>query len=308
MRPRSLEPFDFERANVSTELWLAEGFTSYYDDIALRRAGIIGDAEFAGRLGGAIDAVQNGPGRRLRSPMEMSRRAPFVDAAVSIDPQNVGNTFISYYTWGSVVAAGLDLSLRTRMPSVTLDHFLREMWSRHGATEAPYTVEDVEAALTETAGDGAFAADFLGRFVRGTEVPDFETLLEPAGMVLRRSRPGAATFGRVSVAQESGALAVTAPTLVGEPLHEAGIDLGDRILALDGIVAAETSLAAVAASRAPGDTVGVRFASRGFLVDAQVVLQEDPRLEVVLFEALGRTVTPDVAAFREAWLGPSSGS
>ncbi|NIR78961.1 MAG: peptidase M61, partial [Gemmatimonadetes bacterium] len=85
IRPATLEPFDFERANMSRELWFAEGFTSYYDDLILWRAGLIDDDTFAQRMGSIANAVTNARGRRFFSPVEMSMQAPFVDAATSVD-------------------------------------------------------------------------------------------------------------------------------------------------------------------------------------------------------------------------------
>ena len=63
----------------------------------------------------------------------MSRLAPFVDAAASIDRTNWANTFISYYTWGAAIGLGLDLSLRDRSNGrMTLDNYMRALWARHG--------------------------------------------------------------------------------------------------------------------------------------------------------------------------------
>jgi predicted metalloprotease with PDZ domain len=101
IRPASLEPFDFEEANMSGELWFAEGFTSYYGPLTLRRAGSRRRAVRAAMGRGTINTVVNAPGRRYFSPVEMSMQAPFVDAATSVDPHNRANTFISYYTWGA---------------------------------------------------------------------------------------------------------------------------------------------------------------------------------------------------------------
>ncbi|MGH7446656.1 MAG: hypothetical protein ACRELT_03800, partial [Longimicrobiales bacterium] len=88
IRPASLEPFNFEAANMSGELWFAEGFTSYYGPLSLRRASIHDDASYALSLTGAINTVVNSPGRAFFSPVEMSMQAPFVDAATSVDAQN----------------------------------------------------------------------------------------------------------------------------------------------------------------------------------------------------------------------------
>jgi predicted metalloprotease with PDZ domain len=98
IRPRSLEPFNFEEANVSGELWLGEGFTSYYEHLIMQRAGLASVGETAAELGRTIDAVVRAPGRSLRSPVDMSRLAPFVDAARWVDRTNWDKLYISYYT------------------------------------------------------------------------------------------------------------------------------------------------------------------------------------------------------------------
>ena len=183
IRPRTLEPFDFERANMSGELWFAEGFTSYYTPLVIRRAGITTVSDYARSISGGLNVVINSPGRRFFSPVEMSMQAPFVDAATAVDPNNRGNTFISYYTWGSVIAANLDLTLRTRF-RLTLDGYMRTVWERFGKNEVAYTVDDLENVLTELTGDEGFATDFFARFVRGREVPDYEALLAHAGLLL----------------------------------------------------------------------------------------------------------------------------
>ena len=91
IRPRSLEPFDFEDVNPSGELWLAEGFTNYYGALTLQRAGLAALPDTLRRFGSAVEAVERGPGRRFRSAADMSRLAPFTDAATAIDPTNWGN-------------------------------------------------------------------------------------------------------------------------------------------------------------------------------------------------------------------------
>jgi hypothetical protein len=91
---------------MSGELWLAEGFTNYYGPLVLKRAGLMNLRKFLDDMGGAIDEVVTSPGRKLRNAVEMSQMAPFVDRAATADRTNFDNTFISYYTWGSVIAMG----------------------------------------------------------------------------------------------------------------------------------------------------------------------------------------------------------
>lgn len=304
IRPRSLEPFDFERENMSGELWLAEGFTSYYGPLAIRRAGLLDDAAYARRLSNAVNTVTNAPGRQFFSPRGMSMQAPFVDAATSIDPQNKPNTFISYYTWGEGLGLALDLTLRSRPGGKTLDDFMRELWRTHGKTEQPYTPEDVEEALARASGDAAFARDFIARFVEGRESPDYTTLLGQAGFLVRVADDTAAWMGDMAMRPvEGGGLVLTGPTLIPWPLHAAGLDRGDVISMIDGkpMNGPEDVLAVLNAHQA-GDAVGISWVSRGTPQSGTLTFRADPRVEVVAVETVGGEVTPSMKAFREAWL------
>lgn len=89
IRPKSLEPFNFEEANMSGELWFAEGFTSYYTNLILCRAGLITPEKYVEGLTGTFNYVWNSPARQFFNPIEMSYQAPFVDAATSVDPVNL---------------------------------------------------------------------------------------------------------------------------------------------------------------------------------------------------------------------------
>ncbi len=305
VRPDDLQPFDFEEANMSRSLWFAEGFTSYIDDVLLIRSELIDTESFARRLGGSINSVVNGPGRQYFSPVEMSMQAPFTDRASSADPTNRSNTFISYYTWGSVVAAGLDLTLRIRVGGLSLDGYMQAVWSRHGITEVPYTVGDLETALAEYSNDPVFAADFFARFVRGRDVPDFESLLAPGGMLMRHANSDDAWPGPVRLVFDAKGATINANTAKGSPIYEAGLDRGDRILSVDGrrITSREAWTAALDGKR-PGDDLRVDYESRGSTRTVTLRLMSDPGLEVVTFEAAGLEVTDEVRRFRSEWLNP----
>ena len=158
IRPKTLEPFNFEQANISGELWLAEGFTQYYGELILARTGLSKRDEAAAGLARAAIAVINGPGRQFRSAVQMSQMAPFTDAARAIDRTNYSTTFISYYTYGSAIALALDLSLRDRSNGkISLDDYMQAMWRVHGKPGGPqpglvgkpYTLADARARLAE---------------------------------------------------------------------------------------------------------------------------------------------------------------
>jgi predicted metalloprotease with PDZ domain len=308
IRSQEIEPFDFTRADMSGALWFGEGFTQYYTDLPLKRAGLIPLEEFAHRTGRTVNAVVNSPGRRFRTPVEMSRLAPFVDAATSIDPNDYGNTFISYYTWGAALGLGLDLTLREHHGK-TLDDYMRTMWREYGSRQAnetpqrPYTIDDLRRTLGEVAGDTAFANDFFRRFVNGREVPDYAALLAPAGLLLRPANPGKPWLGG-DFRVEEGHLVMAGAARIGTPLYDAGLDAGAVLTSADGRpLATAEELAAVLAAHHPGDAVPVTFELRGEHFERSLTLAADPTLEIVTFEEAGRPVSPAIARFREAWLG-----
>ena len=142
IRPKSLQPFDYTEANMPGELWFAEGFTQYYTGLILCRAGVITPQEYVDGLAGSLN----------------------VDAAASIDPVNRENTFISYYTYGSVLGLALDLSLRDLDGGLSLDGFMQALWKTYGKTEIPYTARDLQLALESYAGQ-KFGQEFFGKYV-----------------------------------------------------------------------------------------------------------------------------------------------
>lgn len=312
IRPRSLEPFDFEGANVSGELWLAEGFTSYYGPLVLQRAGLTTPGQYARFLANTIDEVALAPGRRVRTAEEMSRFAPFVDAAAAIDPTNHANTFISYYTWGAAIGLGLDLTLRDRSDgAVTLDDFMRALWQEFGKSgertpgyvEKPYTMDDLVRVLGTVSGDAAFARDFFARYVRGHEIVDYARLLSRAGFTVRPSHPGSAYAGALALEGADGRLRVTSYVPAGSPAYDAGLERDDVLLSIqgDGVSSADDFEAALR-RRKPGDSVEIAFERRGRVVKSTLRLVEDPRLEVLPAEEAGSAMSAAQRRFRDSWL------
>ena len=305
IRPDELEPFDFTRANPTPSLWFAEGFTSYYGPLTMRRAGVSKVDDFLGEMGGQLNFVQNASGRRYGSPQEMSLRAPFVDAATAIDPTNP-NIFVNYYPYGAVIGFGLDLTLRQRFPGKTLDDLMREMWRAHGVTERPFAPTDIEAALARVTGDPVFARDWFARTIQGSDQPDFAPLLAQAGIAIRPADPTAAWAGSVRL-PATGAPVITAALAPGAPLYEAGLDRGDQIVAVgDKAVVGQADWTAALAAAKPGDEVPIRFLQRGVERSATLRFAADPSFTLARVEAGGGSVTPEQLAFREAWLGVST--
>ncbi len=318
IRPKSLEPFNFDEANMSGELWLAEGFTNYYGPLLLQRAGLTDLAAFTTTVSSAINSVTLSPGRQIRTAEEMSQMAPFVDAAAAIDRTNVANTFISYYTWGEAIALGLDLTLRERSGGkVSLDDFMRAMWEKFGKpgghaagyVDHPYTMTDARAALAAIAGDAAFAADFFARFIQGHEVVDYAHLLSDAGLVLRPRAPQVGFAGELRLQDAGGGVRIAGAVLSGSPAYEAGLEHDDVIIAVDSASAARADDvdAAIRAAR-PGASLAVTYLRRNQRVTSTIRVIADPRIEVVPAEQTGQPLTDAQRTFRDAWLRSAAGN
>jgi predicted metalloprotease with PDZ domain len=318
IRPRSLEPFDFDRANMSGELWFAEGFTSYYGPLVMKRAGLTTLQQFAQDVGGAITAVVTSPGRRLRSAVEMSQFAPFVDAATSIDRTAFSNTFLSYYTWGSAIGLGLDLALRDRTDGrVSLDDVMRVAWERFGrpggrvtgSVDRPYTIEDLKDILTDVSGNAAFTREFFGRYVEGRDVVDYAPLLARAGLVLRAVEAGRGFAGELATEGDPAGVRIMADVPFGSPAFLAGLARGDRVTAVGGTrVTRAADLERLVSERKPGDPLPVDFERDGVRRSVALRLVENPRLELVSVEDTGGQLSDAQRRFRDAWLGSSGRS
>ena len=303
IRPRSLEPFDFEQANMSGELWLAEGFTQYYGGLIMARAGLASVESTITSLANSALQVATSPAHRFRSAVEMSALAPFSDAARSVDPTNFSYAFVSYYPHGAALALALDLELRARSAGkLSLDDYMRAMWRVHGKPGGrapgvvgnPYTLADARDRLAEVTDDREFARDFFARFIEGRQVPDYAALLAHAGVRVRKRQPGAGWMG----AQMDGSGRVTELVDWGTPAFEAGLEEEDVIVSVDGKPFAQWQ------AGPPGTSVRLEVKRpTGRVVTLRLTLGEDPSLEAVLGETAGAVLTSQQRAFRQAWLG-----
>ena len=315
IRPQGLEPFDFDRANLTDSLWLAEGFTQYYGSLVLKRAGLVELSSTDQTLAQLVDTVTLEPGRLVRSAVEMSRMASFIDGARPVDRTDWPNTVISYYPFGGAIALALDLSLRSRSDCrIGLDDFMRAMWrkygkpggAREGYVDRPYTVDDAEATLAEVSGDRSFANDFFARYIEGHEAADYAPLLAQAGLVLRKLNAGRAWWGDLRLEPRDGVLWIEAPVLSNSPAYAAGFEQDDEIRQIESQrMASPEAVVSILGRHRPGDAIQVVMADRGGTArDVVVTLAEDPHHEIVPVESTGVTLTEAQKTFRDRWLGP----
>jgi predicted metalloprotease with PDZ domain len=307
LRDSELEPFNFEGEDMSSGLWLGEGFTNYYGPLINRRAGFFNDDQFAADLGGAIVATIQSPARAHGSPVEMSRKALYFDGGSYLDPTNRQNTFLSYYTWGSVIAIGLDLTLRERF-NKTLDDYMRLLWRDFGrhqsasfAPTRPYTLGGLQSALATLTGDAAFAKDYFDRYIYGRDVPDFAKLLAPAGFTLDMN--SGTPFLGASLDDDSTGVFVNS-TIEGGSAYAAGIANGDIVQSVNGVaVNTGDSLQAIISRKKVGDVVQLGIEQQKTHRTIQMKIRGRRDMKVITFEKAGLPVTPEIQRFRQSWLG-----
>ncbi|OQP61824.1 peptidase M61 [Niastella vici] len=301
IRPKTLEPFNFEKSNMSNELWCAEGFTQYYGQLLLCRAGLRPLGEILASFSNLINTKENTPGAKRYSPVEMSRHAVFVDAGVAVDRTNYPNMFSSYYPYGGAIAMALDLQLRTRF-QLTLDDYMTALWKRFGKTEIAYTVTGLEEVLADVTHDKAFASDFFARFVTGHESFNYEPLLEKAGLTLKKQYAGKAWLGQVSFTE--GTTTISSNTIIGSPLYNAGLDNDDVIVQIDGhLVARPADINELLNTHKPGDVINITYKHRTESKTVPLTLGENPTYTLTTYEQAGLSVTKEMMDFRNNWLG-----
>ena len=313
IRPKSLEPFNFEHANMSSELWFAEGFTQYYGELLLERSGFHTVDEYTRTISGLVNAALNTPGAKNYTPVQASNHSVFADAGVSIDPNNDNNIFTSYYYYGGATALALDLRLRSEF-NLTLDDYMREVWLNRGKVMKPYTIPDLQSDLTKLTKNPKFAADFFNRYIYGTDKNNYEALLAKAGLLLRKVQPGKAWAGPLMVSPGRGragqartaggeGLPIQSSTIMGTPIYKAGLDAGDIIMKADGKEVKDAqAFEEIVAGKNIGDKIVVNYKNRTGDHETTIVLEENPYLEVVTYEKAGKALTADQQTFRNNWL------
>jgi len=280
IRPEDLEPFSFTEVNMSRNLWFAEGFTSYYTGLILHRAGITSEKEYIEGLSGTFNYVWNSPATQYFNPMEMSMQAPFVDAATSVDPVNRENTFISYYSYGSILGLALDLSLREK--ELNLDDFMKLMWQKYGKNEVAYDVQDLENTLKEYAGK-EFANNFFEDHIRSSKQPDYKKLFAHVGVDITQD-PVKNYLGAKFSEVENG-LEINRNTAIGSPAYKAGLDKGDLVLKIDGTpVKTLEDLKAVIAKTNEGAKLNIEYNRFGKTETTSIELAADPDYKITLNE------------------------
>ncbi|MFO0275855.1 MAG: M61 family metallopeptidase [Planctomycetota bacterium] len=227
MRPAEFWDYDYERENHTEFLWLAEGWTAYYDDLLCLRAGVFTRQQYLEAATKNVQGMFAAPGR-----MRLSLRESSFDAWIRLyrPDENTRNSSQNYYGNGAVAAMCLDLSLRRATGNAaSLDHVLRRLYAATFAAGRGYTPADVQRALADVGGEGAVA--MLESLVADRLDPPLAELLGAFGLRLTLRDTERPYLG----IHFEGASTIVASVQRATPAYDAGVHPGDELLAVDGM-------------------------------------------------------------------------
>lgn len=273
IRPDALGPFDYENENYTKLLWVAEGMTSYYEGLILRRAGIISDTEFLEGKASMIEQLQAKPGRFETSVEEAS-----LDAWIKYyrQDENSVNNQISYYDKGDIVGMMLDITIRTASNGAkSTDDVLRYLYNEYFKKGRNYTPEDFQKAAEMAAGRSL--DDFFSKYVRGEAEIDYNGIVKGIGLKMNVSEPNKTrAYIGADTAEENGRLTIRSIP-ADTPAYEQGLNTGDQIVAIDGYRAGQTFMQSYLAEKKPADRVRLTIFRFDKLRDITFTLGSNPR-------------------------------
>ena len=283
LRPKVLQHYDYNSEQYIQELWIAEGITSYYDELFVARSGLSKPKEYLERLSKNIAAVQNAPGRLGQSLTESS-----FDAWIKFyrPDENANNSRISYYLKGALVGALLDAEIRSQSKGEkSLDDVMRMLWKTR--RETGYTNEDFADAVAQVSGQSY--SDWLREALESTQELNFDRMLSLYGLewkakdadkeASKEPPTDKPMFGGVYVGLDLLAQpgrAMVDKVTRNSPASAAGINAGDELIGFDGFrVTSETWTDRLNAYR-PNDVCKCLIARRGKILELSIQLAGEP--------------------------------
>jgi predicted metalloprotease with PDZ domain len=311
IKPAAFTPYDYQRENYTRLLWAFEGITSYYDDLALVRSGLIDRDSYLELLGRTITRVRRGSGRLKQSVAESSFEAW---TKFYKQDENAPNAIVSYYAKGALVALALDLTIRRGSGGKkSLDDVMAALWRRHGQTGQGVPEDGVERIAAEVSGldlDG-----FFDQALRSTDELPLAELLPWVGLELKWRRAESADDQGGKPPTEDGARvrpwlgarltdgnggARLSQVFDGGPAQAAGLSAGDVIFACDGLRVSGKELDGRLRAYPVGTRVRIHAFRRDELLEVDLELTAAPADTAWLAPLEG---DEEAARRRKDWLG-----
>ena len=225
VRPKALGPFDYNNENYTHLLWVMEGFTTYYSNMILYRAGYYNKEQLIKRLNGSINSIENQPGTRVQ-PVAMSSFDAWIKAYRP--NENSYNTTISYYTKGSVIANMLDLMIaNSTKGKKNLDNVMQYLFNEYYKKEGRgFTSSEMQKAIEHVS--GLKMNEFFEKYINGTQVFDYKTIFNYAGFSLETLVNKDASLG---VSMNGNKIRTV---YRNTSAYDGGLNVNDEIIAING--------------------------------------------------------------------------
>ena len=302
IKPDAFTDYDLSRENYTRQLWFFEGFTSYYDDLMLARAGLIEPVAYLELIAENIGRVMSRVGRLKQSVAESS-----FDAWVKYyrQDENSPNAIVSYYQKGAMVALALDLTIRQRtLGKCSLDDVMRALWEAHGKTAIGVPEGGVQKIAEKVS--GVELAKFFAHAVEGTADLELAPLFESVAIEFAWKLPmpvktdsAPPVWLGAKIGAEANGDAKLLNVFDDGAAQLAGLSAGDVVIAVDGMRVTAATLEKKLRTYAPGARLSLTAFRRDELMTVEVVLQALP----AHICALTMRDTPiDAKARRNAWL------
>jgi predicted metalloprotease with PDZ domain len=296
IRPAGLARFDYSGENYTRALWVSEGFTSYFDELVCRRAGLYTRQQYLDSLQKSLQRLADTPGR-LRQSVEGAS----YDAWIRLYRPDADTPFrtVSYYLKGSIVALALDLRIRSATGGArSLDDVMRHLWADWRDGNIGFDERGVGDRVFEAT--GVELHDELHRWTTTTEEIDLAPLLAAHGVALT-TEP--AEHVDVGWTLKSGAGGPTVANVrPGSPAEAARIAPGDVLVAVAGRRCAGASEADLAKRLRAGEPVSVHTFRRDVLRESTLTpAPAAPAGRLKL--AVVADAAPEAAELLRAWLG-----
>ncbi|MBY0574065.1 MAG: M61 family metallopeptidase [Undibacterium sp.] len=290
IKPAAFVHYDFSQENYTSLLWLFEGFTSYYDDLFLRRCGLVDEPSYLKVIAKTMMAVQRGSGRKKQSVADSS-----FDAWTKYyrQDENAPNAIVSYYAKGSLVALALDLLIRSETEGKkSLDDVMRALWEKFGRdfyqkdkilTKKGLGEEELQALVLEWT--GVNITRFLAQYVKGTkDIPVAKMLAEFGVKLVSENASKKPSLG-VKLVNQAGDCKL-AHVYEGGAAHKAGLSAGDVLVAINGLrvnaTDAAEGLKKLLAPYSVGDKLELHAFRRDELLNLTLKLRLDEDAQITL--------------------------
>lgn len=295
LRPIALGPFDYDNENYTTNLWIAEGFTAYYQDIIVRRTQLYTLENYLGVMANLISSMEEQPGAKVQTLAESS-----YDAWIKAyrPNENSGNNTISYYTKGAIVALLLDLEIiNDTKGKSSLDDVMKYMYNEYYKIQKRgYTDDEFKQGLEKFAGKNL--DDFYAKYINGLTPIAYNTYLNYAGYKLTNEleNNNDAALGITTIPGTNRVIVAT--VVKGSAAWVDGINVNDEITFIDGIQVVSTE--SLLTGKKPGDKINVTLIRDGITLTLPVTLLKSPRVKYKIEELAN--VTPAQLVVRKKWL------